>query len=234
MTSGVYRYADMDTTLPQGCHRDSSGRIPRFWAAVPDAGPGYRAGMDVRGWMTADLASVRAKLTSGVLRLVPEERWHEQADGGGATISGLVLHLVRHHDLAVNTVIRDHEPLFLAHRTALGLDAHSPAVGLSEQEDRAATAGLPAAALVAYLEAVFDRTADWMAPLGSMVLDHTPPAAARLSRLAGLDHDEVPWLFGMWTDQPLWWLVQWPVIGHGHTHVGEAVSIRNRMGLSPF
>jgi hypothetical protein len=29
-------------------------------------------------------------------------------------------------------------------------------------------------------------------------------------------------------------MVQWPVIGHTNTHVGEMVSIRNRMGLSPF
>lgn len=184
--------------------------------------------------MTADLASVRTKLTRGVLGIVPSDRWHEQVDGGGATITGLVLHLVRHHDLAVNTVIRDHEPLFLAHRGALGLDEAPLTVGLSEQEDRSLTSRVPAAALGAYLDEVFDRTATWMEPLGSMVLDHVPPAAPRLTRLAGIDRDEVPWLFDMWADQPLWWLVQWPVIGHGHTHVGEAVSIRNRMGLSPF
>jgi hypothetical protein len=32
----------------------------------------------------------------------------------------------------------------------------------------------------------------------------------------------------------LWWFVQWPVIGHGNAHVGEGISLRNRMGLSPF
>jgi len=32
----------------------------------------------------------------------------------------------------------------------------------------------------------------------------------------------------------VWWFLQWPVLGHGHAHVGEAISVRNRMGLSPF
>jgi hypothetical protein len=45
---------------------------------------------------------------------------------------------------------------------------------------------------------------------------------------------EVDWLHRMWADKPVWWLVQWPVVGHGHAHVGEAISVRNRMGLSPF
>jgi hypothetical protein len=30
------------------------------------------------------------------------------------------------------------------------------------------------------------------------------------------------------------WLVQWPVIGHGNAHVGEMISVRNRLGYSPF
>ena len=38
----------------------------------------------------------------------------------------------------------------------------------------------------------------------------------------------------MWLDRPVWWLLQWPVLGHGNAHVGEAISVRNRMGLSPF
>ena len=46
--------------------------------------------------------------------------------------------------------------------------------------------------------------------------------------------DEFPWLYSMWAGKALWWFVQWPVIGHGHAHVGEAISLRNRMGLSPF
>ena len=46
--------------------------------------------------------------------------------------------------------------------------------------------------------------------------------------------DELDWLHGMWNAKPVWWLLQWPVVGHGHAHVGEAISVRNRMGLSGF
>ena len=55
-----------------------------------------------------------------------------------------------------------------------------------------------------------------------------------LSELAGIGRDDADWLHDMWTDKPVGWFVQWECIGHGHTHVGEMVSVRNRMGLSPF
>jgi len=184
--------------------------------------------------MIADLASLRTRLFGTVVRLVPTDRWHEQADGGGSTISGLLLHLTRHHDLAVNTVIRNHEPLFTQHRDALGLANAHPGIALAESEDRAATALVPAEALIAYATAVFDRTDEWLAPLGTMALDIEPNTAYRLTQRGSLDPDEFPWLYNMWQGKALWWLVQWPVIGHGHTHTGEAVSIRNRFGLSPF
>ena len=38
----------------------------------------------------------------------------------------------------------------------------------------------------------------------------------------------------MWDGHTVDWFVQWPVLGHGQAHVGEAISVRNRMGLSPF
>jgi hypothetical protein len=55
-----------------------------------------------------------------------------------------------------------------------------------------------------------------------------------LEHNAELSTQDVGWLHRMWSDKPVWWLVQWPIIGHGHAHVGEAISVRNRMGLSPF
>ena len=85
-----------------------------------------------------------------------------------------------------------------------------------------------------YLTAVFDRTEAWLGELGTLVLDSVPPTDHRLTQRALLREHDLPWLYRMWEGKPIWWFVQWPVIGHGHTHVGEAVSIRNRMGLSPF
>lgn len=190
--------------------------------------------VDLHAWMIADLASMRSKLFDSVIRMVPTSAWHDQADGGGSTITGLLLHLARHQDLAVNAVIRNHEPLFAEHCEALGLAGFGAEVGLAEREQRDATALVAPMPLQEYLTAVFDRTAEWLAPLGSLALDIEPNTAYRLTHRAGLDADLVPWLYSMWEGKALWWFVQWPVIGHGHAHVGEAISVRNRMGLSPF
>ena len=184
--------------------------------------------------MTADLASLRGKLFDGVIELVPEQYWHQQADGGGATLNGLFRHLARHHDLAVNAVIRDREPLYFAHRKALGLAGAPSGVGIAEAEDRSVSAAVDTGALLHYLTAVFASSTSWLDALGSLVLDSVPHSDYRLTTRAALDRDELPWLFAMWEGKPIWWLVQWPVIGHGHAHVGEATSIRNRFGFSPF
>ena len=145
-----------------------------------------------------------------------------------------MLHLSRHHDLALNAVIREHPPLFLAHREALGLADAPTSAGLAEAEDRGLTGSVPADALVAYATDVFDTTAHWVDQLSTYALDVEPDSDRRLVHHGALDPDAVPWLFAMWRGKPQWWLVQWPVIGHGHTHTGEATSIRNRLGHSPF
>lgn len=184
--------------------------------------------------MISDFSSMRGKLFDSVVRLVRSDRWHEQADGGGTTLAGLLLHVARHQDLAVNVVIRNHQPLFFEHRQTLGLQSSSTGVGLAEQEDRAASALVSPESVLHYATAVFDSTTEWLSSLGSLVLDIEPNASYRLTNRGDLDADEFPWLYSMWAGKPLWWFVQWPVIGHGHAHVGEAIGLRNRMGLSPF
>ena len=190
--------------------------------------------MDLHQWMLSDLAGVRTKLFDQVVRLVPTDRWLEPVDGGGSTLTHLLLHVARHQDLAVTTVVRDHDAFFLAHREALGLGDAPIGAGLAEKEDRSLSALVGPDALLGYVEAVFDATQAWLEPLGSMVLDHVPNSGYRLTHHAGLDEAEFPWLYGMWRDKPIWWFVQWPVLGHGNAHVGEGISVRNRMGLSPF
>ena len=190
--------------------------------------------MDLHEWMVADLASVRSKLFDTVVRVIPAERWHEQVAGGGSTITHLLLHVARHQDLAVNTVIRNHPPLFATHAAALGLAGAGPGVEVPEKEDLAATKRVGDEALLVYVTAVFDGTKKWLDDLGTLALDIEPHCDYRLTNKAGLAEADYPWLYSMWNGKALWWFVQWPVIGHAHAHTGEAISIRNRMGLSPF
>lgn len=190
--------------------------------------------MDLHGWMNADLGTLRADLFGSVIALVPGALWHEQADGGGSTIIGLLLHLARHHDLAINAVIRNHPTLFTTHCDALGLADAPSGVALAEKEDLELTAKVAPEALTDYLTSVFDTTAAWLDRLGSLALDIEPHTDYRLTHQAGLDPSAFPWLYAGWRGRPVWWFVQWPVLGHGHAHVGEAISIRNRFGLSPF
>ncbi len=61
-----------------------------------------------------------------------------------------------------------------------------------------------------------------------------PDAAKGLDELAGVAEEAAPWLFRMWDGKPASFFVSWEDIGHGLNHLGEMVSVRNRMGLSPF
>ena len=51
---------------------------------------------------------------------------------------------------------------------------------------------------------------------------------------AGISDADVPWLHRLWDAKPTAWFVQWEAIGHRVNHLGEMVSVRNRLGLSPF
>ena len=55
-----------------------------------------------------------------------------------------------------------------------------------------------------------------------------------LADLSGVRQQDVPWLYAMWTGKTVGWMVQWEAIGHVHGHVAEMISVRGRLGLSPF
>ena len=84
------------------------------------------------------------------------------------------------------------------------------------------------------VDAVFDATERWLGRVASMALDTIPSTSRRLATHAGITTQEAEWLHTMWSAKTVVWLVQWPVIGHGNAHVGEMISVRNRLGYSPF
>lgn len=189
--------------------------------------------LNVRGWIAADFAAIRSRLWS-LIDIVPTSDWHTAVDGGGSTVAHLLLHLARHQDLAIATATRNQPPLFARHAAALGLDGDAPGVCVSEAEDPTVSTRIACGPLVDYVGAVFDATAEWLDITGSMVLETVPTTSARLMRHAALDIDEFGWLHRMWDERPVWWLLQWPVLGHAHAHTGELISLRNRLGLRPF
>jgi hypothetical protein len=84
------------------------------------------------------------------------------------------------------------------------------------------------------VSATFDATERWLHRLSAMALAVIPDTPRRLQTKALLDPGELDWLFGMWSGHTVDWFVQWPILGHGQGHLGEAIAVRNRMGLSPF
>src|SRR3954452_6820052 len=191
-------------------------------------------GMDLRAWIVADHASVRTRFDQAVKAHVPTGRWRERPGEAGSSIAWLLLHGTWHQDLAITTAVQGRAPLLERHRGALGLAAHAPHEGLSEAEQVAVTAGLDLEALDAYAASVADETAAWLATVDLAVLDQVPPAGERIEQLGGVTAGAVPWLHAMWEGKDVGWFVRWEAIGHRHGHLGEMVSVRSRLGLSPF
>lgn len=190
--------------------------------------------MNLQRWIAADHDSLTARFASSIVSHVPTELWSEPPNGGGSSLTWLLLHMTYHQDLALNTAVRNHAPLLAGHRSAIGLTAFSHGAGLSETEDREVTAAVILPALMHYVTAVNQATTTWIDKLSAMALDSVPNTNWRLERKALVTEQEVPWLHSMWHSKPVSWLIQWECIGHRHADLGEMTSVRNRFGLSPF
>jgi hypothetical protein len=184
-------------------------------------------------WIVAEHDSVLGRFENSVVSVVPLERWRDPAGPGGSSLAWLAFHTAYHEDVAVNAVLRS-APIRLADvRDDLGIVAIAPAVGLGEAEAHELSAALDLEALLAYVRAVHGGTAGWLAGVEPSALTAVPASADALAS-AGIDDTEVPWLYRMWDGKPASFFVQWEAIGHRINHVGEMVSLRNRLGLSPF
>jgi hypothetical protein len=190
--------------------------------------------VNLQRWITADHASITDRLTSSIVRHVPQELWIDTPPGGGSSLTWLLLHMTYHQDLALNTAVRNQAPLLAEHRMRLGLATFATAAGLSETEDRDVTKAVELLALMNYVEAVAQATTKWIDTMSAMAFDSVPNANWRLEHKALVSADEVPWLHAMWQERPVSWFIQWECLGHRHTHLGEMTSIRNRLGFSPF
>lgn len=192
------------------------------------------AAMDLRTWIVAEHASVGDRIRDGVVERVPVPLWTEHADAGGSCLAQLFAHVSLHADLALQAVVRGVPPLIDTWRDRLGLGDLAPHQGLPESEDPELVARVSVPDLIRYAEAVHAETAGWLAATDLAGLDTVPDASGRLRDIGRVTVDAVPWLHRMWTDKPVSWFVQWECTGHVLNHLGEMVSVRNRLGLSPF
>jgi len=191
--------------------------------------------VELAAWLVDDLAAVRARFLNAIAALVPEERWAERADGGGSSIAALLLHVTVHQDLAVRTALGGQAPCFAEVAADLGLAAGaSPLASLQEAEDPELTRALDLAALQGYAADVHDEVTSALARLTEADLEARPPAGERLASVGGVQYDDAPWLYAMWDGKPAAWFVRWELIGHAQGHVGEMVSVRDRLGFRPF
>lgn len=188
--------------------------------------------MDLRNWIAADLASLRKRLENGVMGAIPHERRTERVDGGGIAPIYVLWHTARHQDVAVNRVLGDTDEVVLQWTDRLGVEADLWR-GLAEAEDVDMVELLDPEAVDGYALAVIDRTSEWLRTADLDTLDGPAETDGALEAL-GVPTDRFSWLYDMWRGQPRSFFLQWEALGHGYNHLGELISIRNRMGLSPF
>ena len=188
--------------------------------------------MDLRRWVLDDHALVLERLERQVIDHVPPKRWAEHVDGGGTSIGWGLFHAWYHQDLA-RTAVAGAPPIIAPWRARLGVGGLAPDVGVGESEVDGVAAALEPDALAGYVREVHAAMRSWLESAGPDDFDRVADGPGALGT-AGVTVDAAGWLHAMWSGKPVAWFVRWEGIGHGHTHVGEMVSTRNRMGLSPF
>lgn len=193
--------------------------------------------MNVREWIVAEHAALLTRFEQSVAGEVPLDLWKERVGAGGSSIAWLIFHTSLHEDLAVNAVLGGGAPVLASAHDALGLAGVATAAGLGETELREVTDAIDLDALRSYMNEVHTATQTWLAAAADDTFERLLDLAAEgregLTR-AGVGEADVPWLYRMWTDKRVSFFLQWEAVGHRINHVGEMVSVRNRLGLSPF
>jgi hypothetical protein len=188
--------------------------------------------MDLRSWIIADIESLHDRLAKGFIGLMPATRWRERVDGGGLAPVSIAWHLARHHDVAVNAVVRGAPEVLDSWRADIGITRDTWR-GLSESEDPELVDELDTEAVGRYLLAVLAASMAWLTTSALPDLAAVPDSARALAAL-GAPTDRFDWLYKLWRDKPVSFFLRWEAIGHGYNHLGELTSIRNRMGLRSF
>lgn len=139
--------------------------------------------MELRTWIVGDVVSLRQRLAGGVLEHIPVDRRAERVDGGGIAPTYILWHLARHHDVAVNRILRQTDEVVERWTDRLGV-ADDLWRGLAEGEDGELVDTLDPEAVEGYTLAVLDETRTWLDTADLSDLDR-PPGSSGSNR--GLD-----------------------------------------------
>jgi len=188
--------------------------------------------VDLRSWLVTEIADTVSRLRGQILDQVPPDRRGERP-GGGSSINWVLFHSARHSHLTLEA-LRD----LVGVRPAPGVPTWalgSPGAGFDEAEQPGSD-GLQAVEVEDYLLAVLSAACRGMEELSPRYLDELDGVVDTDAALRewGLPEDRYSWLYDLWRGRPSAFLIRWPLIGHVVNHVGEAIAVRNRMGLSPF
>ncbi len=184
---------------------------------------------DLAAWLVAEHDDTAQRWRDQVLAVVPEDARRTRLPNGNSMV-WTMWHIARHAALALDVVRGTAgEP----HPRLAGFPSEATTGGAGLQEvEQSWTAALDPDAVVAHLEAVLAEVRGFLSVASAEELDRRPDVRASL-RAAGVDEQEFGWLHAQW-DGPVAFLVRWPMLGHVTHHVGELITVRNLLGLSPF
>lgn len=178
--------------------------------------------MDLRNWIVSDALDIQRRLQSQVLNIVPTQL-RDARPGGGNSINWGLFHITTHAELALATLDGSSISETVTRHHWAGLEENEPDWSGELDPDHVQTC----------VVGVASRIAGRLEQLPLERLDDPIDVADALVR-AGVDVERYGWLANMWGDQTNAFLVRWPLLGHVGNHVGEMLSVRNRLGLSPF
>ena len=185
--------------------------------------------MDLTAWLVAEHDDTAGRFRDQVLAVVPPEARVTRLPNGNS-MRWTMYHIARHASLALDVLSGSGgfpDPRLAAFPEA----ATAGGAGLQEVEQPWAV-GLDPDAVAEHLTAVLADVRAHLTGVTPEVLEGHPDVRGAL-RAAGVGEREFGWLHGQW-DGPAAFLVRWPLLGHVTHHVGELITIRNLLGLSPF
>jgi hypothetical protein len=178
---------------------------------------------DEAGWSLAD--SVLKGLSEEQLRRCPEK--------GMNSIVWLMWHMARTEDVAVNLLVAGRpQVLDDSWLERLGLSERDIGTGMRDEEVADVSERVDIPALLAYRNAVGQRTREVVRRMRPEELDEIVEPESALARLdaEGAVRERARRVAEFWAGKKKSFILSMPATGHAFMHLSEAVMVRKRVG----